>query len=140
MKKKQLSHILARCTDACVTKLADKVREQHEITLLKEPRKTLCMLKLREPVKNSLFYLGEAIVCEAIVELDGHKGMAVLMGDDFDKVLNMAVIDAAFNAHCEECTTLKKELLILEVEQKKQVEEENARYLKSMVRFESLDH
>ena len=69
---------------------------------MKAPAKTLAMIKLREPVKNSLFYLGEALVCDTVVELGGTKGTAVVLGDDFDKVSSMAVIDAAFNRQVSE--------------------------------------
>ncbi len=39
----------------------------------------------------------EVIVCEAAVEIDGTKGIAVAMGDDAEKTLDMAIIDAAVN-------------------------------------------
>jgi len=42
---------------------------------------------MREPVKQSFFYLGEVIVCEAEVEIDGTRGFAVLMGDNAQKAL-----------------------------------------------------
>ena len=94
------------------------------------------MIRMREPVQESLFYLGEVIVCEAIVDLAGKKGVAVLMGDDFDKVLDMAVIDAACNAGV---FARYDELERLEREQKIQLEKERAMFLKTMVSFHSMD-
>lgn len=140
MEKKQLSRILSRSGREAVGRLAAPVRQNHAVALLKEPQKTLCMLKLRDPVQGGLFYLGEALVCEAAVEVDGRRGMAVLMGDDLDKVLDMAVIDAAFNAGCAECGAMRAALLALEAEQTQTIERENARHLATMVNFDSLDH
>ena len=94
------------------------------------------MIKVREPVKESLFYIGEAIVCEAVVEIDGVKGIAVTMGDDFEKVLDMAIIDAAVNKGIFDGMDTLHEL---ERQQTDRVMRENALHLKTMVNFESMD-
>jgi alpha-D-ribose 1-methylphosphonate 5-triphosphate synthase subunit PhnG len=91
---------------------------------------------MREPVKESLFYIGEVIVCEAVVEIDGIQGVAVLMGDETEKTLNMAIIDAAIN---KGVFNGMETLLELEKEQNDRVMRENAMHLKTMVNFESMD-
>lgn len=136
MEKKQLFTILANADQNTVAALAEKLKIEHKIVLIKEPSKTLTMIQMREPVKQSLFYLGEVIVCEAVVELDGVKGIAVTMGDNTEKVLNMAVIDAAFNKGVFTGTDM---LLALEAEQKDLIMRENALHLKTMVNFNSMD-
>lgn len=136
MEKKQLFTILAKADPDSVATLAKRLKIEHKIVLIKEPCKTLTMIQMREPVKQSLFYLGEVIVCEAVVELDGVKGIAVIMGDDTEKVLDMAVIDAAFN---KGVFTGTDTLLALETEQKDLTMRENALHLKTMVNFNSMD-
>ena len=116
--------------------LADEIMKKHSVTVIKEPSKTLAMIKLREPVKESLFYIGEVIVCEAVVLLDDTKGMAVTMGDHFEKVSHMAVIDAAYN---KGIFTGEERLLALEKEQMRLEEQENAMHLNTMVNFTSMD-
>lgn len=136
MNKRQLSKILAKASLEQVRKLAEEIKESHEITVVKAPEKSLTMIKMRDPVKETLFYLGEVIVSEAIVDLDGAKGTAVLMGDDFDKVLNMAVIDAA----CNKGVFARYDVLEqLEAEQNRRTEQENALFLNTMVNFHSMD-
>ena len=83
--------------------------------------------------------LGEALACEAMVEVDGAKGMAVTLGDDFDKVLDMAVLDAAFNRKVPQCAAIQQELYRLEEEQRRAEEQENGLYHRTQVHFESLD-
>lgn len=95
MEKRRISKILARAGKEEVKRLAGEIKEKYSPVIVKSPEKSLAMIRMREPVQESLFYLGEVIVSEAIVDLDGAKGVAVIMGDDFDKVLDMAVIDAA---------------------------------------------
>jgi len=134
--KKRLSKILAKADRQTVAALSADIQKQHRPVIVKEPGKTLTMIKMREPVKQSLFYIGEVIVCEAAVELDGVKGVAVLMGDDTEKTLNMAIIDAAVNKGVFAETDT---LLTLEREQNELVMRENAMHLKTMVNFESMD-
>ena len=136
MNKRRLSKILAKASPQQVQELAEEIKAQHEITVVKAPEKSLVMIKMRDPVTESLFYLGEVIVSEAIVDLDGAKGTAVLMGDDYEKALDMAVIDAA----CNKGVFARFDALEqLEAEQNRRTEQENALFLKTMVNFTSMD-
>ena len=136
MEKKRLTKILAKADRHGVAALSASIRRTYSPVIVKEPGKTLTMVKLREPVKQSLFYIGEVIVCEAAVEIDGVQGVAVLMGDDTEKTLDMAIIDAAVN---QGVFTGTDKLLALEREQNEMVKRENAMHLKTMVNFESMD-
>ena len=136
MDKKRLSKIMAKADRATIAALSAEVQKTHSPVIIKEPGKTLTMIKMREPVKQSLFYIGEVIVSEAVVELDGVKGVAVAMGDDLEKTLDMAIIDAAIN---KGVFTGMDALLALEKEQNDRVMRENALHLKTMVNFESMD-
>ena len=136
MEKKRMSKILARADREIVAGLSADIQKKHSVTVIKEPGKTLAMIKMREPVRRSLFYLGEVIVCEAVVELNGVKGMAVTMGDDTDKTLDMAIVDAAVNGGI---FTGIETLLALEKRQQEKIMRENALHMKTMVNFESMD-
>lgn len=136
MDKRRISKILARASREEVRELAEEIKTAFSPVIIKAPEKSLTMVRMREPVQESLFYLGEVIVSEAIVELDGAKGMAVLMGDDFDKVLDMAVIDAACNKGVfQRYDVLER----LENAQNERLEKENAMFMQTMVNFQSMD-
>lgn len=116
--------------------MGNSIQESHRITIIKKPEKSLAMIQMREPVKNSLFYIGETIVCEAVVSLDDVVGTAVTIGDDFDKVLNMAVIDAA----CNKGVFTEYDILIeWEKDQVLKKERENAMFQKTKVDFHAMD-
>ena len=136
MEKRRISKILARAGREEVKKLADEIKAAYSPVIVKAPEKSLTMIRLRDPVQECLFYLGEVIVSEAIVDLDGVKGMAVLMGDDFEKVLDMALIDAACNKGVFQRYDQLEEL---ERRQSVQLEKENAMFMKTMVSFQSMD-
>ncbi|WP_295219371.1 phosphonate C-P lyase system protein PhnG [Ruminococcus sp.] len=136
MEKKQLFQILARADREDVIALGAELQQIYPVMIVKKPEKSLTMIQMREPVKQSMFYLGEVIVTEATVSLDGTVGTAVTMGDDFDKTLHMAIIDAAENKG-----VFQKEELLLEWEtqQMQQLEQENAMFQKTKVDFHSMD-
>ncbi|MCI6887125.1 MAG: phosphonate C-P lyase system protein PhnG [Lachnospiraceae bacterium] len=136
MDKKRLFRIMAKASDEEIRELASDIIADHTVMVIKEPAKTLAMIKMQEPVKESLFYIGEVIVCEAVVMVDGTRGMAVTMGDHFEKVYHMAVIDAACN---QGIFAGEKRLMELEEQQITREEKENAMHLKTMVNFQSMD-
>ena len=137
MEKKELFRIMAAADGSMLRELAQPLAEKYGVSVVKAPAKTLAMIKLREPVKNSLFYLGEALVCDTVVELGGTKGTAVVLGDDFDKVSSMAVIDA--NRQVSELDELKTVLQRLSMRQQREQELENGLYAKTMVDFQTMD-
>ncbi|WP_307761351.1 phosphonate C-P lyase system protein PhnG [uncultured Phascolarctobacterium sp.] len=139
MNKKELFRIMAAADSSMLRELAQPLAAKYGVSIVKEPAKTLAMIKLREPVQNSLFYLGEALVCDIVVELGGTKGTAVVLGDDFDKVSAMAVIDAAFNKKVAETAELTTVLERLAARRQKELELENGLYAKTIVDFQSMD-
>lgn len=136
MEKKRLFRILSRAERSDVIRLGQELQQQYSVTIVKKPEKSLTMIRMREPVKKSLFYLGEAIITEAVVTLEGTVGTAVTMGDDFEKTLYMAVIDAAENRGVFAHNDL---LLEWEQAQQRRIAQENAMFQKTKVDFHSMD-
>lgn len=97
MTKRELSAILAAATAQEVAEIAAPIKENCDIKILKEPQKTLVMVKVRESVQQSLFYLGEVLASECMVTVNGTKGASVMAGDDFNKCLHAAMIDGFLN-------------------------------------------
>ena len=76
------------------------------------------------------------MVTEAVVTLADAVGTAVTMGDDFEKTLYMAIIDAAMNKGVFAHQDL---LLQWEQAQRRKLEQENAMFQKTKVDFHSMD-
>lgn len=85
MNRRERSAILAAAASDEVKRIAQAIQERHDIQILKEPQKTLVMVKVRESVQGALFYLGEVLATESMVVVDGAKGASVVAGDDFEK-------------------------------------------------------
>ena len=54
MEKKELFRIMAAADGSMLRELAQPLAEKYGVSVVKAPAKTLAMIKLREPVKNSL--------------------------------------------------------------------------------------
>lgn len=131
MRKKELFRVLNRATREEVLSISGSLEEKYQIMEIKPAQKALAMIKVREPVANSLFYMGELLCCECMVEINGHKGFAVLSGDDFEKVTAAAAIDGAL----AEVSRIVKHLEALEIKQREDRKPMNAQIMKSKVNF-----
>jgi alpha-D-ribose 1-methylphosphonate 5-triphosphate synthase subunit PhnG len=139
MDKFTLSRICAYTDPALLRSLAEKASEGREAALLKGPEKTMALIQVREPVRRSRFYLGEVLAAHCVVELDGVRGAAVLMGDDLDKTRDAAVLDAAHSGAFPGFALVEPELLKLEERRKGELSKEAAEIRKTKVSFQSLE-
>jgi len=138
MNKSEMSRVLAKSSRKEVIELSESIQRNHDVIVVREPAKTLVMIKMHEPVANSKFYLGEVLACESMVKINDKTGMAVTAGDDFDKVLAMAIIDAAYNANVSEIYWLTDKLnemnKAIDIKEKKEL----AIHLKTKVNFRNM--
>ena len=118
------SKVLCQSSGQWVVDLIRPVMDKYPVRVLRKPAKTLVMIKMRETVAKAQFYLGEMLACEAMVELEGKKGFALMMGDDTQKAMAAAVLQA-----------LEQRQQELEREQQREI----ARHARSKVQFETLD-
>lgn len=95
MNRKRLSRILAKSSVQDLKNLGEPIMKEMQVTIIKKPAKTMVMIRMKETIAKADYYIGEMLASEAMVEIAGVKGFALLAGDDMDKVLYAAVIDAA---------------------------------------------
>jgi alpha-D-ribose 1-methylphosphonate 5-triphosphate synthase subunit PhnG len=77
--------------DACLADGAD-------VRVLVAPEVGCVSTQIREPVADERFLIGDVLACRAEVELAGHRGWAMRLGDDRAAVLAAAVLDAEAEA------------------------------------------
>ncbi len=135
ISKKLLFQIISAASREQVTDILTIVTDNHKCRIIREAQKILVMVKMREPVGESLFYIGEVLCCECIAEVNDKKGIAVLMGDDFEKATAAAIIDAALNAKIYDSELIEKKMLNLLSQQEAKRAPINAQIMKSKVNF-----
>ena len=69
-----------------------------EVRVLVAPEVGCVSTQVREPVAGERFLLGDVLACRAEVELAGHRGWAMRLGDDRAAVLAAAICDAEVEA------------------------------------------
>jgi alpha-D-ribose 1-methylphosphonate 5-triphosphate synthase subunit PhnG len=121
------------------SELAGIVASRREIAAVEDPRGALVMVKARESAKNTLYFMGELLVTEAKVRIEGRIGIGIIAGDKPDAARELAILDAAYAAGLEE--TSGWEALLVEEEAKilRGEEREAARIARTRVAFESMD-
>jgi len=139
MDKNTLSRISAFADTETLKSLAEKAAGNREILILKKPEKTMVLLSVKEPVKKSLFYLGELLAVHCIVELAGVRGAAVMMGDDFSRAQAAAILDAAHSGNFSEFSIIENELACLEDTRQKINARQAAMVRETQVRFHVLE-
>jgi alpha-D-ribose 1-methylphosphonate 5-triphosphate synthase subunit PhnG len=139
MDKLALSRVCAFAGPALLRSLAEQAAEGREAALLKGPEKTMVLLQIREPVRQSRFYLGELLATHCVVELGGVRGAAVLMGDEPDRARDAAVLDAAHSGGFPGFTLVEPELFRLEEARKAELAQEAGEIRKTQVSFQALE-
>lgn len=88
--------LIAGCDGATLARFANDVLEDDPpLSVRQDPRPQLVMQRVVEPVERRPFNLGEVVVTPAEVELDGHRGFAMLPGKAERAALSGAIVDAA---------------------------------------------
>lgn len=139
MNRKRRTEILIRSPKELAKKLADNVRKKYAIRVIEEPNQGLVMIKMRETAKKELFYLGEVLVSEAKVYVNGALGMGIVKGENEELALNLAIIDGAYKANIEEVNLWEEILIKAENEIKENERKEAAKILETKVDFSTMD-
>jgi alpha-D-ribose 1-methylphosphonate 5-triphosphate synthase subunit PhnG len=139
MDKRALSRVCAFADSAKLDALAEKAASGKDVLLLKKPEKTMILLKIREPVKHSQFYLGEALATHCVVEIDGVRGASVQLGDDLGKSVSAAVLDAAHTGNFTCFGAVEAELLELDASRVAEAAQNASIVRSTQVRFHILE-
>lgn len=96
MEREQRCAVLAQ--DSLVARdLARTVLESTpgDIAVILPPTVGMVMVRVTDSAKGEVFNLGEALVTEARVSLNGTEGWSMVMGNDSTHALAAAIVDAA---------------------------------------------
>lgn len=139
MERSRRTRILVEGSPELRHRLGSQVAARRSVATVDDPRGALVMIKARETAKNGLFYLGELLVTEAKVQVEGRIGIGIVAGDEPEAARELAIIDAAFNAGLEEAAEWEAALLEEEARILRREGIEAARIARTKVDFESMD-
>jgi alpha-D-ribose 1-methylphosphonate 5-triphosphate synthase subunit PhnG len=139
VRRARRTRILVEGSGELLSRLAAQVEGAHVVTDIEAPGEAMVMIEARESARLARFYLGEVLVTEAKVEVEGTMGLGLLAGMDGGRARELAIVDAAYAAGLLECAAWEAELLGEEAKIEAARSEEAARVAKTRVAFESME-
>ena len=140
MNRKRRTEILIKGSSEIAKKLSLEIEEKYSVKTIEEPNYGLVMVKIREGAKNTLFYIGEVLVTEAKVLIEGKLGIGIVSGNKTELAYYLAVIDATYNATLEETKGWEGIFLCEETKIKEELKKREAKILMTKVNFENMDN
>ncbi|MEQ3363758.1 phosphonate C-P lyase system protein PhnG [Raoultibacter massiliensis] len=98
MNRYERTRVLAGGDPGVAQAIAAEIEQACDVEVLDAPREELVMVKVRESARNSLFYLGEALMCSCRVRIADTMGFGYVLGSKRNAAYNLALIDAAFSS------------------------------------------
>lgn len=120
-------------------KLADMVLDRSGIKIVREPRTCLVMMKTLDSVEQAPFYLGEVLITEAAVELDGITGFGFALENQPVKALCFAVMEAALEANHETAPLIREALEVQAAALEKRRRRERSMLAGTRVNFDVME-
>jgi len=139
MDRKKRTEILLKGSFEVVAKLAQEILHKYDIKTVQEPNHGLVMVKVRETSRRSMFYLGEVLITECKVLINGSLGIGIVKGQAPELAYYLAIIDAAYNAGLPETKDWTTALLVEEDRIKQSHEFFKSKVLKTKVSFQTMD-
>lgn len=90
--------VLSRADAAVIKPFVDQLLPRLGEVEVVENRTGLVMLPSRDTAQGATFHLGEVLVSEARVRVNGTDGYGACLGRDLEQSLAVALLDAAFRA------------------------------------------
>lgn len=139
MKRRRRTEILIQSDPMLAESLASSITDTYKCQEIIAPQHGLTMVKLRESAKKSLFYIGEVLVTEVKVEINGSIGIGIVAGMENELATYLAIIDAAYKASLPETKAWEPRLLQAEKEIYHKRAKEQAELFETKVNFQTMD-
>ena len=138
--RRRRTRILAQSRPSVAAELAELVEHDIEVVMVVPPHQGLVMCQVRETARNSRFYVGEALMSECRVRVDGIEGLGAVLGEDGKLARDMAVIDAILSSPEPPTVVVELERRLLEAESalRQATEQQDEQVLTSRVSFDTM--
>lgn len=102
MNRRKRTEILVKASAEVAENFAEEILKKYNVIVVEESNNGVVMVKLREKAKSSLFFLGEVLITECKVMINGSLGIGIIKGNEPERAYHLAVVDAAYNANLAE--------------------------------------
>jgi len=78
--------------------LTDIIIDKYEVQVIQKPNPQTLLVPVHDPVSNTEFYAGEVLVTAAVVKVEAGNGWGMVMDDNGELALQIAILDGAWDA------------------------------------------
>jgi len=107
-----------------------------EVAIITPPTVGMVMARAADGARGEVFNLGEVLVTEARVSVDGHEGWGMVLGRAPDHALSVAVVDAGMEAGHPQRDAIERELAALAADAADAASQEWQRIAPTRVQFD----
>jgi len=136
----EMDAVLCECENEALVQLVTNLESELLVEMVVAPKLGMTMVQAEDSIDFQPFYLGEVLITECQVLVNGQLGYGYCMGDAPQKAYSIAVINAIM--HTEGHPKQKDVNVFIEIEKakllKKQLEEYN-QVLKTKVDFKIME-
>lgn len=138
MDRLQRFEALTSIPEAAAIRLAERILDGslHNVSVITPPTVGMVMARSVDGARGETFNLGEVLVTEARVSVDGHEGWGMVLGRAADHAISVAVVDAGLEAGHADGAAIERELAELAAEASSVVAEEWATIAATRVQFD----
>jgi len=122
MEREQLIYYLQNVTREDLAHLQQRIENQAKVELIQKPVSQTLLVPVKDPINEGSFISGEVLATSAIVQVDGVNGWAMVMDDNQELAIAVAVMDGAFAADI-----CREDVVELAKSGRQKVEQEHAR-------------
>ncbi len=139
MNRKKRTEILIKGSADVAENLAQEIMNIYDVRTVEASNNGMVMVKVRESAQRTLFYLGEVLITECKVMINGYLGIGIVKGHEPELAYNLAIIDAAYNADLPETKAWTALLLIEESRFNQEDVALKNKILKTKVNFDTMN-
>lgn len=107
-----------------------------DIAVISPPTVGMVMARAADGARGEVFNLGEVLVTEARVSVNGHEGWGMVIGRAPDHALSVAIVDASLEAGHPQRDLIERELLTLAAAAAASADQEWQRVAPTRVQFD----
>lgn len=98
MKREDVNFLLQELDEEELEPLFQKIKESYPVQINQDPTPQTLLLPVADPVTEGQFHGGEVLVTTCFVKVNDRDGWAMVMDNNRELALRIAVIDGAYDA------------------------------------------
>lgn len=99
MEREQLNFYLQQIPVTEIISLRREIEDTATVELIQKPTSQTLLVPVHDPINEGTFLSGEVLVTSSIVRINNTNGWAMVMDDNPEQAVSIAILDAAFAAN-----------------------------------------